>query len=412
MVQLDVAPAPTGERRAWMVVAFATMCSAFPVFLTGALGVQLRDDVGLSATDIGLAMGASFAVAALLSAPMGRVAELLGPRLGFRTGLAGTAVAMVLVAVLARSEWQFCLFLGLAGAANALNQPSANLLLATHVGPSRLGFALATKQSGMPAAALVGGAAVPAVALTLGWQWAYAFGAVFAVAAAVALPGDTPDPDRPTPTVSSLRAERHAADRPKAARPDLGTRLLLLYAVVGLLGSTSAGAMVGFITSGAEESGLSPGVAGLVLSLGSFVGICSRVFQGWQIDHLGILPIQRVVWLFGLGGLGVLLLAVDVPITYVLAPLPAFAFGWSWPGLFNLSVIRNNPSAPAAATGVSQIGVFAGAALGPAVGGVVIDGAGYRALWIFGAATLFTGCALATSLRSHIRAHRQHLAPT
>ena len=113
------------------------MCSAFPIFLTGALGVQLRDDIGLTATHVGLAMGSSFGVAAFLSAPMGRVAERLGPRRGFRVGLTTSVVAMLAVAVLARNVWQFCLFLGFAGAGNALNQPSANLMLTTHVDGER-----------------------------------------------------------------------------------------------------------------------------------------------------------------------------------------------------------------------------------------------------------------------------------
>lgn len=390
------------ERRAWPIVALATMCSAFPAFLTGALGVQLRAEVGLSATEVGLAMGASFTVAALLSAPMGRVAERLGPRRAFRCGLSTSAVSMLLIGAFARSFWHFCLLLAIAGMANALNQPSANLMLTTHIGQARLGFALATKQSGMPAAALLGGAAVPAIALTLGWQWAYVSGAALAFVAVAALPGDT-DARR------AITLRRSAGSNSDPGRPDLGTKLLLLYAVVGLLGATNAGAMVGFITSGAEASGLSPGVAGLVLSLGSLVGVISRLVQGLEVDRRGILPIQRLVWLFGLGGVGVLVLAVDVPATYLIAPIPAFAFGWAWPGLFNLSVIRNNPSAPAAATGISQVGVFTGAALGPALGGVIIDNGSYRLLWLFGATTLLIGSALAMYLRSRIRANRAQL---
>ena len=376
------------------------MCSAFPVFLTGALGVQLRDDIGLTATHVGLAMGSSFGVAAILSAPMGRVAERLGPRRGFRVGLTTSALAMLAVALLARNVWQFCLLLGLAGAGNALNQPSANLMLTTHVDGERLGFALAAKQSGMPAAALLGGIAVPAIALTVGWQWAYGAGAVMAVGAMLGFP-----PDRVSRSARDTSANV-AGDR-RSARPDLGMALLVLYATVGLLGSTSAGTMVGFITSGAEASGLGPGAAGLVLSLGSLVGVASRLIQGWQVDRWGVLPIQRLVWLYGLGGLGMLVLAIDVPITYVLAPIPAFAFGWAWPGLFNLSVVRNNPSAPAAATGISQVGVFIGAALGPALGGLIIDNGSYRLLWLFGASTLLLGSMLATVLRRHIRRNRE-----
>jgi MFS family permease len=376
------------------------MCSAFPVFLTGALGVQLRDDIGLTATHVGLAMGSSFGVAAVLSAPMGRVAERLGPRRGFRVGLTTSALAMLAVALLARNVWQFCLLLGLAGAGNALNQPSANLMLTTHVDGERLGFALAAKQSGMPTAALLGGIAVPAIALTVGWQWAYVVGAVMAVGAMLSFP-----PDRASR--SDRNTSANAAGDRRSARPDLGMALLVLYAMVGLLGSTSAGTMVGFITSGAEASGLGPGAAGLVLSLGSLVGVASRLIQGWQVDRWGVLPIQRLVWLYGLGGLGMLVLAIDAPITYVLAPIPAFAFGWAWPGLFNLSVVRNNPSAPAAATGISQVGVFIGAALGPALGGLIIDNGSYRLLWLFGASTLLLGSMLATVLRRHIRRNRE-----
>ncbi len=398
-------PRTRAGRRTWPVVALATMCSAFPVFLTGALGVQLTDDVGLSATQIGLVMGVSFTVAALMSAPMGRVAERLGPQRGFRTGIAISASSMLAIAGFGHSAGQFAVFLAVAGMGNALNQPSANLMLTTHIDADRLGFALATKQSGMPAAALLGGVAVPAIALTVGWEWAYVAGVSIAALAIALLPKDVGGR-------SGLNMTTNDAGERRSVRPDLGVGLLVLYATVGMLGATAAGAMVGFITSGAEASGLGPGLAGLVLSLGSFVGVVSRLVQGWQVDRLGILPIQRLVWLYGLGGLGVLLLALDVPAAYLVAPIPAFAFGWAWPGLFNLSVVRNNPSAPAAATGISQVGVFVGAALGPALGGVIIDNGSYQLLWLFSASTLLTGSALAVYLRTRIKASRANAAAT
>lgn len=399
------------DRRAWVGAAVGTMCSALPMFMTGALGVQIRDELDLSATQIGVAMGVSFGCAALLSAPMGRVAQRVGATRAFRAGLTTTALSMLAIAATADRFWKLCALLAVAGVANALNQPAANLLLSIRIAPHRLGLALATKQSGMPAAALVGGIAVPAVALTLGWQWAYVFGgALTLVVAAFVIASDGHANERLTDRLTAS-VRRTASRAVTPARPDLGVRLLTLYAVVGLLGSTNAGAMVGFITSGAEESGLAPGLAGLVLSLASFTGIASRMYQGWQVDNAGILPIQRLMWLYGLGALSVLLLAVDVPATYVVASLPSFAFGWAWPGLFNLSVIRNNPSAPATATGISQVGVFAGAALGPAAGGVVIDQGGYRLLWILGSITLMIGAVLAAYLRTRIRANAA-LTPT
>ncbi|MEM8746427.1 MAG: MFS transporter, partial [Actinomycetota bacterium] len=115
---LERSTTPSGrvaERRAWVTVAAATLCSALSAFLAGALGVQLRDELGLTATQIGLSMGASFTVAAVASAPMGRLAQRIGPRLGFRAGLSVSATSMLLIAVFAREFWQFVLFLAIAG---------------------------------------------------------------------------------------------------------------------------------------------------------------------------------------------------------------------------------------------------------------------------------------------------------
>ena len=51
----------------------------------------------------------------------------------------------------------------------------------------------------------------------------------------------------------------------------------------------------------------------------------------------------------------------------------AFATGWAWPGLFNLAVVRVNPSAPGAATGITQTGTYLGAVVGPVLFGVVAE---------------------------------------
>jgi predicted MFS family arabinose efflux permease len=143
-------------------------------------------------------------------------------------------------------------------------------------------------------------------------------------------------------------------------------------------------------------------MAGWLLSVGSGTGILSRLYHGWMVDARGVLPIQRLIWLLGIGSVGVFVMAIDEPITYFLAVIPAFAAGWAWPGLFNLSVIRNNPSAPASATGISQIGIFVGAGFGPVIGGLLVDWGGYRPLWVMCAVLLAIGSVLAMYLRSRI----------
>jgi predicted MFS family arabinose efflux permease len=61
----------------------------------------------------------------------------------------------------------------------------------------------------------------------------------------------------------------------------------------------------------------------------------------------------------------------------------AFGAGWGWPGLFNFAIVKTNPGAPAAATGITQTGASGGAALGPLIFGLVLQGYGYTAAWIF-----------------------------
>ena len=89
-----------------------------------------------------------------------------------------------------------------------------------------------------------------------------------------------------------------------------------------------------------------------------------------------------------LGSLGFVILSLHQPLTYLLGPVLAFGCGWSWPGLVNLSLIRNNPSAPAAATGVAQTGVFIGSGTGPVLGGQIIERFGFGPFWVTGAAML------------------------
>ena len=65
----------------------------------------------------------------------------------------------------------------------------------------------------------------------------------------------------------------------------------------------------------------------------------------------------------------------------------AFATSFAWPGLFHLAVVRSNPSAPGAATGITMTGSFAGAVCGPLLFGHLVEWTSYGWGWIFVALT-------------------------
>ncbi|MBK9178154.1 MAG: MFS transporter [Acidimicrobiales bacterium] len=362
------APAPTLVRALLAAIAVTTV-GVLPSFLTGALAVQVKADLGFGAAGLGLAVGAFFATASVASVAFGRATERLGSTRSLRAAALASAGALALVSVAARSLASLVGLLALAGLANALAQPAANLFLARSVPPTRQGLAFGVKQSAIPTAILLGGLAVPAVALTVGWRWAYVGGAVLAVGAAASVPGLEP-----------RRGRGAAGDRP---RPDVRA-LVVLGLGIGL-GAAAAGSLGTFLVSALVAAGLADGTAGLVVAGGSAVGLVVRLLSGVRADRRegGHLRVVAVMLVLGAGAF-VLLATASAPVMLVATPL-AFATGWGWPGLFNLAIVRRFPEAPGAATGITQTGTYIGAVAGPLAFGVVAEATSYQWSWVLAA---------------------------
>ena len=71
-----------------------------------------------------------------------------------------------------------------------------------------------------------------------------------------------------------------------------------------------------------------------------------------------------------------------------------FGLGWAWPGLMNFAVVRLHPQAPAAATSITQTGVYAGGCLGPLALGAVAAHLGYPTMWAVAAASMLVAATL------------------
>ena len=71
----------------------------------------------------------------------------------------------------------------------------------------------------------------------------------------------------------------------------------------------------------------------------------------------------------------------------VLAALIVGSIGWSWPGTLTLAVVFRRPEAPAWAVGVMMSGLFAGAAGGPLLVGLLAEHEHFAAAWSLCAGT-------------------------
>ncbi len=348
-----------------LAVGGVVTVSVLPVFLLGGLAVQMRADLGFSVSMLGLAGSAFFAVSALVARPLAAVTERVGPTVSLRIAAAGSAVSLFALAAVPSTAW-LLVALCCAGVPNALSQPASNEMIMSRVPLGRRGFAFAVKQSAIPLSTLVAGLAVPVVALTLGWRWAFVLAGVLGLTAALAVPR--------MPWAGRGRAER-------AARGSTGLLLVALAAVTGM-GAAAANAMGTFVTVSAVDVGYDEAAAGLTLALGSAVGLVARLVAGAVADRARPDLLRVVMVMLALGSVGYALLALGHPVTFLVGLLLGFGAGWAWPGVFNFAVAARFPDRVTTATSVTQTGVYVGAAAGPLLFGLISQHAGITTAWV------------------------------
>lgn len=366
-----------------------TSVSVLPVFLTGGLAVQISAELGFDPAGLGLVVALFFGVSALASLPCGWVVERWGSGPTSRIAVIGAATVMASVALFARSYPALVAILLCSAWCNVLGQLSSNLTLARYVPAHRLGLSFGIKQAAIPLATLLSGLAVPVVALTVGWRWAYAIGAVLALAALVVSPRDTIGRER-TPTTPGERA----------------TAALSVVGIAAGLAAASSSALGIFLVASAVDRGIDPGTAGLTLTLGSVVGLALRLLHGWVADRRSGGHVAVVAGSLVLGAGGLALLAVPGTPALVIGTVLGFGLGWAWPGLLQFAVVRLNPSAPAAATSIVQVGVYGGGFLGPVGFGFLAAQYSFPTAWLVGAATMLVAAALMVLGRRMLVTHR------
>lgn len=354
-----------------------------PVFLTGALAVQLRGDIGLSVDLLGLVYASYFAAAALLSAPLARVSDRTGPEWALRIGTTVYIVAFLGIATLATSPVRLSIFVALAGLGTALTRTATSVLVARNVAPGRHGLAFGLKHSSIPVGSILAGLSVPAIALTVGWEWAYVGAAVLSVVVLLAIP-------KP-----SGRVER----RSESGDVDMSLGLLIFSAVGFGLGSSASVSLGAYTVSTAVASGMTEGAGGVLAAVGSVVGLASRVAVGHWSDQRRGSQLDLVCWMLIAGGLGFLMLGVVNEWVMLLAVPISFATGWAWLGSYNLAMVRLNPIAPGAAVGVTQTGLFIGAIIGPTGLGFLAEEYSFTVAWVAAAIASFLASIIIFILR-------------
>ncbi|MED7926994.1 MFS transporter [Nonomuraea sp. LP-02] len=264
-------------RYRWVVLAAATFTQAASGFFVqgiGAMGVHLRDDLDLSAAQLGLLLSAAqlAPLAGLLVA--GELLDRYDERWVVGAGACVVAVSLA-VGSLAPGYAALLLVLLVVGAGYSTVQPGGSKSVASWFDTSRRGLAMGIRQAGLPLGGVLAAAVLPALAASAGWRATLVAGAVVASLGAITFMTFCRRP--PLPLTSEAE--------PRGAGVEAGGRLRLLRepAMVRILVSgTSLVAVhsgIGALTvlHLHETASLAPATAALVFVAVQAAGAAGRI---------------------------------------------------------------------------------------------------------------------------------------
>ncbi|HEY8546952.1 MAG TPA: MFS transporter [Acidimicrobiales bacterium] len=397
------------HRRTVAIVTTATVAGYLPLFLLGALAVQMQRDLGYGASAHGALVSSFNLTVAAAALPLGPIADRVGWLRSIRGASLVLAGAMVGIALLARGQATVAALLVVGAVANSLVLPSGNIAIVDAVPQERRGFAFGIRQAAVPLAVLLGGAAVPLVAVPVGWRPVYLLGALVPVAVAVAIAGVLRSSSSPSASASSGSSslpsppvgtgQPAAGDRQRERRrPPLTLPLLLLFGL-SATGALMVNSTNAFLTTTAVAGGMGPGPAGVLLVLGSATALVVRVAVGVLVDRRPDLRGFGVIAAMLAGGaLGFLLIATGHRAAIVAGTAIGFGAGTGWPGVLHYVVTNEHPEHAGGVSSLMLTCANIGGFLGPLLFGLIVEHVSFALAWTFLAGA--AGCAVVCVLAS------------
>lgn len=373
-----------------VVVVAALVLAALPLFMVGGLAVQIKEEFGIPEARFGAAVTIGFLAGALTAPFGGRLADRIGPRTTTYLGSSLSALALLGLGWATTGWATMTAFLCLAGVAVAVTDPGLAILVSRTIPVGRQGLAFGIKEASIPAATLAAGVAVPAVALTVGWRWAFAIGLLPLLVVLTLLPR----------LDIALPPRREVAPQ-ESSGPDGPRRLaLLLVAVAAALGTAAASGVGIFLTDSAVAMGMAAANAGILLAVGSVAGIVTRVATGATADRIGGPQFKLIAAMLAVGAVTMALGGTGETALLVIGTIGAFTGGWAWTGIFFLSLVKTSPHRPGAVAGIGVLGLGIGNASGPLLFGLAAETFSFGVAWLGAAALAGLASLLMATARS------------
>src|SRR5215207_9311768 len=183
-VELPIPALRATETRLVYSICFAHFVSHYYILLLAPLFIFIREDYGVTYTELGLALTAFNVVSTVGQTPVGFLVDRWNARYMLGAGLLIGAAAFA-IAGLVNSFWVFVAMFALAGLGNTVYHPADYALLGRHVPIERAGRIFSYHTF----AGMLGNAAAPATLvylhMTMGWRNAFLVASALGVIAAV-----------------------------------------------------------------------------------------------------------------------------------------------------------------------------------------------------------------------------------
>ena len=151
-----------------------------PLYFYGALSVQITEGLRYRPSLHGLGATSFYLVAAVFAVSLGRITDRLDPVITLRLAIIMTIISNLGI-TFSNSLVTICASLAIGGLGNALATPGIAQLVQDRIELKKQGLAYGFKQSATGLSTLLGGAAIPFVALNNQWRYVFGLGVLFSL---------------------------------------------------------------------------------------------------------------------------------------------------------------------------------------------------------------------------------------
>lgn len=404
-------------RYRWTVLAVATFTQAASGFFVqgiGATGIVLRQELGLTAAQLGLLISAAQLAPLLGLTIAGELLDRYDERWVVGAGACVVGLALNTGSLAPGYASLLCVLL-VVGAGYSTVQPGGSKSVASWFDASQRGFAMGVRQAGLPLGAALASAALPVLADAYGWRTALLAGGLVALLGAAAFVGFYRRPpgqiDLQVRELNATSPPTTPAGRLRLLREPSMARIMLSGAS---LISVQCGVGILTVLYLHDVASVGAGSAALVLVVVQIAGVAGRVVLAARSDRgtAGRYAAVRLCMIAVVAAMAVLLTPPGRSTAVAccaLVWLGFFGFGWYGPWVADVT-----ESAPPGRTGfalglamsVNQVAIVV---VPPALGLLTDLTGGFTAAW--GPLIVMVLAALAVSARSERGRRPNRLGP-